>query len=57
MGLKINQPGNLLLLVGAAERKFHQFQWTLKPLPPKHVQVDGVTRLMQPYKVCAWAAT
>eukprot|EP00882_Tetradesmus_deserticola_P027113 GHRQ01029971.1.p1 GENE.GHRQ01029971.1~~GHRQ01029971.1.p1 ORF type:complete len:301 (+),score=76.83 GHRQ01029971.1:462-1364(+) len=51
MGLGINDPGNLLLLVGAAEKKFDQFQWTLKPLPPKLCQVDGKCRLMQPYKV------
>lgn len=51
MGLRINDPGNLLLLVGGAERKFDQFQWTLKPLPPKTCQVDGINRLMQPYKV------
>lgn len=51
MGFKIHDPGNLLLLVAAAEKKLDQFQWTLKPLPPEMQEVDGVARLMQPYKV------
>lgn len=52
MGFGINDPGNLLLLVGAAEKKLDQFQWTLKPLPTEMHDVDGVPRLTQPYKVC-----
>jgi len=51
MGFEINTPGNLLLLVGAAEKKFDQFQWTLKPLPPQMHEKDAVIGLMQPYKV------
>lgn len=52
MGFNVHDPGNMLLLVAAAEKKLDQFHWTLKPLPLEMHEVDGVTRLMHPYKVC-----
>lgn len=51
MGLEINDPCNVLLLVGAAERRFDHMDWTLKPLAPSSFLLDGVQRVMQPYKV------
>lgn len=51
MRLEINDPCNVLLLAGAAERRFHRMEWTLKPFAPSSFLVDGVQRVMQPYKV------
>eukprot|EP00882_Tetradesmus_deserticola_P007617 GHRQ01008022.1.p1 GENE.GHRQ01008022.1~~GHRQ01008022.1.p1 ORF type:complete len:282 (+),score=84.69 GHRQ01008022.1:555-1400(+) len=47
MELDVHDPRNVLLLVGAAEKRFHRLDWTLKPLPP----IGKGSCQQQPYKV------
>jgi hypothetical protein len=52
----VNDPRNLLLVVGAAEKRFDDLQWTLKPLVPSMgVGPEGRLRSQQTFKVM-WLA-
>ena len=52
----MNDPRNLLLVVGAAEKRFDDLQWTLKPLVPSMgVGPEGRLRSQQAFKV-TWLA-
>jgi len=52
LGIAMNDPRNLLLVVGAAEKRFDDLQWTLKPLVPSMgVGPEGRLRSQQTFKV------
>jgi hypothetical protein len=52
----MNDPRNLLLVVGAAEKRFDDLQWTLKPLVPSMgVGREGRLRSQQTFQV-TWLA-
>lgn len=52
LGLEVNAPSNMLLLVASAEKRFDGFQWTLKPLLPAWTEgVDGKPQKQQSFKV------
>jgi hypothetical protein len=56
LGLAMNDPRNLLLVVGAAEKRFDDLQWTLKPLVPSMgVGPEARLRSQQAFKV-TWLA-
>ena len=48
----MNDPRNLLLVVRAAERRFDELQWTLKPLVPSMgAGPEGQLRSQHTFKV------
>jgi hypothetical protein len=52
----VNGPSNLLLVIGAAEKRFDDLQWTLKPLvPAMGMGPEGQLRVQQTFKVTALA--
>lgn len=56
LGLAMNDPRNLLLLVKAAEKRFDELRWTLKPLAPSMgLGPEGQLRSQQTFKV-TWLA-
>lgn len=56
LGINMNGPSNLLLVVSAVEKRLDNFQWTLQPqVPIMGPGPNGQLRSQQKYKVTALA--